>query len=366
MKVLHICESYEGGVKTHIDQIYKHNESTVENIFIVSSKRTKGKVNENFYIVNGISKFKNPVNYFKAIRTIFNYIKKEKPNIVHYHSTLAALISIVLRPFLRKEVIFFYTPHAYYSQGKMNTIKRKIVILIEKYLLSKMNMVIHVSKAEENYAISEKILKDIKKSTVIYNGVDLSVETIKKVKKDNNIIINIARCEAQKNPFKFIDIAREVLNINDSFKFFYIGDGSLIEECKQKVKEYRLTESVYFLGYKENVNDYILNADLYLSTSLYEGLPYAVIEAMSNSLPLVLSDVIGHKELINNNGILYKLNDTNENIAREIINVFVDRDIVERYSENSFKLYLDNFVSSNNIKKLFHLYLKFEKGAKYD
>ena len=95
------------------------------------------------------------------------------------------------------------------------------------------------------------------------------------------------------------------------FKIIFIGDG-----CDRELCENHKTNNMYFLGHKINVDEYLLASDLYISASQAEGLPLSVLEALNAGLPLLLSDIAPHMEIINISqqyfGECFKLNNQND------------------------------------------------------
>lgn len=94
-----------------------------------------------------------------------------------------------------------------------------------------------------------------------------------------------------------------------------------------------------FLGYRKNVADLYHASDIYVSVSLQEGLLVSVIEAMSFGLPVVVSDIRGHRDTVNNgeNGFLFASGDDKE-MCDGILNVYKSVELRERFSKNSVGL----------------------------
>ncbi len=113
-----------------------------------------------------------------------------------------------------------------------------------------------------------------------------------------------------------------------------------------------------WLDRRETLN--IINeSNIYLSSSLYEGLPYAVLEAISLSKPCIVTNVDGNKDLIfhNYNGFLIEKND-DEAMAKGIIALLQDKESLKRMSNNSKKIFIEKYNIINNIKKLEEIYLE--------
>ena len=132
-----------------------------------------------------------------------------------------------------------------------------------------------------------------RKSVVINNGIknnklknnNLKEIEIDKYFKQKTRIISVCRFVEQKNIKEIIEIA----NLLNQFEFKILGDGPLYDEIDNLIKVKGLN-NVKLLGNCKNVYKYLFDADIFLSCSLYEGLPLSILEAMSIGLPIVASN----------------------------------------------------------------------------
>ena len=114
-----------------------------------------------------------------------------------------------------------------------------------------------------------------------------------------------------------IDAFSSVIQKYPDYKLVIYGEGELRPELEQLIKEYKLENSVYLPGVKKDIHQYIKDAEMFLLTSKFEGMPNALIEAMCLGLPCISTKVSGAVDLIKNgeNGLLVDLDDTEELIA---------------------------------------------------
>lgn len=114
----------------------------------------------------------------------------------------------------------------------------------------------------------------------------------------NDVVLgSVARIEEQKNPLFALDLlARLPANV----RLVWVGDGRLRNAFEQRVRELQLTERVHMDGWRTDARQRMAGFDLFLLPSLYEGFPFAVLEAMSAGLPCVVSDVDGTREAVAN------------------------------------------------------------------
>jgi glycosyltransferase involved in cell wall biosynthesis len=112
------------------------------------------------------------------------------------------------------------------------------------------------------------------------------------VTDDQFLIVGLGRLVAQKNPFAFLEVARKLCRKHDHLRFVWVGDGELAGEWKAAVEREGLGEAIRCAGWKSEVRPYLAAADLFLHTAEYEGLPFALIEAMSMGLPSAVSSTV--------------------------------------------------------------------------
>lgn len=199
----------------------------------------------------------------------------------------------------------------------------------------------------EKEAIEEQGIKSV---TFINNGIK-SLQIEKKVNtSDKTTIISVGRLSIQKNPKLFNDIALEFID-NPNIQFIWCGDGELKSELT--------SPNIKCTGWieRKELENYLSYADIYLSTSLWEGLPLSVLEAMSIGLPVVLSDCVGNRDLVDNNGFLY----INKIEAIKNINELLKNKIwINKKGHNSKIIVENNF----NMRNMAISYLNIYKGMK--
>lgn len=149
---------------------------------------------------------------------------------------------------------------------------------------------------------------------------------------------------------------------NSSSVLLLLGDGKDYDSLKT---EFGKCENVLFRGKVANVNEYLHAADIYLSTSKSEGLPNGVLEAMACGLPVLLSDIPQHMEVLEADsrcGNSYTLGKVAQ--LAETMDKMLDEDLLEM-GERSYESVMNNFTAegmSNQYQKLYRRLV--EKGRK--
>lgn len=355
MKIVHVVECFAGGVFSFLSNLT--NELDKEEYIVIyginrdntpSDFREKFPPNTKFIPWKSASRSLNPLTDLKALWELYIILKKiDDIDIIHLHSSKAGFLGRIVSFLLGKSSRTIYTPHAIsFLRLDVSPKKRKIFIWMERFASFFGGKIVACSQSEKE-AIEEQGIKNV---TFINNGIKkLQIE--KKVNtSDKTTIISVGRLSIQKNPKLFNDIALEFID-NPNIQFIWCGDGELKSELT--------SPNIKYTGWIEQkkLESYLANADIYLSTSLWEGLPLSVLEAMSIGLPVILSNCVGNRDLVEDNGVLY----IDKIEAVKNINELLKNKIwINKKGHNSKIIVENNF----NMRNMAISYLNIYKGMK--
>lgn len=351
MKIVHVVECFAGGVFSFLSNLT--NELDKEEYIVIygtnrdntpSDFREKFPSNTKFIPWRNASRSLNPLKDLKALWELYTILKNiDNIDIIHLHSSKAGFLGRIVSFLLGKSKKTIYTPHAIsFLRLDVSPKKRKIFIWMEKFASFFCGKIVACSKSEKE-AIEKQGIKNV---TFINNGIKpLQVE--KKVNTSDKItIISVGRLSIQKNPKLFNDIALEFID-NPDIQFIWCGDGELKSEL--------ISPNIKCTGLidRKALENYLSNADIYLSTSLWEGLPLSVLEAMSIGLPVVLSDCVGNKDLVEDRNFLYQ----DKQKAIRIISYYVkNRNLLIENGLKSKKTFDRDFKLENMANLYYRLY----------
>lgn len=161
--------------------------------------------------------------------------------------------------------------------------------------------------ADAIVAVSQGVKEDLKRNfgiqgdkiKVIYNPY--SIEKIQSMMKEeiddeynfifsNPVIINVGSLSYQKGQIHLIRAFSKVKENNNDIKLVILGTGKLECKLKKLAKELGLEDDIFFLGFQKNPFKYLNNSNIFVLTSLYEGFPNALVEAMACGLPIISTD----------------------------------------------------------------------------
>lgn len=310
MRIVHVTEAFEGGVIEFLRNL-TNSTPDIQHTIIYGRHRFLEKAKPTFpssvkfvawpEITTNIS----PLKDFKSLRHLIKILKDEKPfNIIHLHSAKAGILGRVAAKMIGHKKVM-YAPHgATFLRQDVSAKTRKVFELIEKVTSIFPAKVIGVSKSE-----AEAYHKIGIKAGYVNNGKYFPEYPKSETQENIFKIVTTGRAATQKNPRLFNTIASVFIN-NPQVKFTWIGDG--IERDLLSSSNIKITGWVDKSEVEKNLNA----ATLYISTALWEGLPYAVLEAMSMRLPLLLSNCPGNNDCVENgvNGFLF--DDADEAIKR--------------------------------------------------
>ena len=238
--------------------------------------------------------------YLIKIRNTFDFIH------VHLCGDHAVSAALMVRLFKKKAIVKLAS---YGNRIDLKRLKSKFLIgnLLYKFVKKNLNGFIATSSAIKQDLLMHRVPENLILS--IPNGVVLpdlkqknNPSLIKKLQLNPDIkyITYVGTLSEVKNLF-FLIKAFAWVSKNISCNLLIIGNGILMDKLQAKVREYRLTERILFIGQTNNVMEYLLCSFAFVLVSKIEGFSNAVLEAMSAACPCIVSNVGGNKDLIQDN-----------------------------------------------------------------
>ena len=242
--------------------------------------------------------FKNILAYSKLRKLI----RTEEYDIVHAHTPVGGALArlAVWKPFSKKRSKMIYTAHGFHFYRGSSLISWLIYFPIE-YLLSFITDEL-VTINTEDYEFSKKTLHAKKVHYV--NGVGVVNSKVNKtsinkdihLNKNDFVMISVGELNSNKN-HQLVLTAMSNLKIDD-LKYLICGEGPLKNELIAETLKLGLENNVHFLGYRSDVTNILLQANIFVFPSFREGLSLSVMEAMNSGLPLLCSDIRGNRDLV--------------------------------------------------------------------
>jgi len=300
-------------------------------------------------------------NYFSLISVLYrlrSLIKDFEPDIVHshmYHPNIIARLVRTLTP-VKKTIC---TSHSTNEGSKLRMLSYKFTDQFVDVIAAVSNDVKKVL-IERGAAKASKIV-------TIPNGIDsnqfrfsnksrMKVRNALKINSEQKLIVAAGRLSTPKNYAGLLASISQLLKRRDDFKLFIAGDGPLRDELLSLRSKLGLKDYVNFLGVYDDMTALLSAADIFVLSSLWEGLPLVVAEAMACQRLVVATDCGGVKEVLGECGILVKSND-NEALTKALDGALempvLDR---EEFGLKARKRIVEHFSLEANSRAYFELY----------
>lgn len=227
----------------------------------------------------------------------------------------------------------------------------------------------YYSKFNNIVCVSEKCLKSFKnifgfeeKLKLIYNVLNKNLENYDKIHFKNVFndfktpkIICVGRLEKEKGVERLLKIfIEEIKNFNYEGSLIFLGEGSLKTPLKKLVEENCLSENVKFIGFKENVEDYILSSDYVIVPSYSESFCLVLSESICLGKICISTDNGGGTEILNNGECGLVVENSDEGIREAIVRVLCGERLKEIYEKN-LDSWIVNFKSEVILEKIHEL-----------
>lgn len=242
-----------------------------------------------------------------ALIKIYKIIRTEQPDIIHTHTAKAGTLGRaagILYNFLRlpgrKQARLVHTFHGHVFEGYFDRFQTRIFILIERFLAVFTARIVTVSESIKEELIALGICKP-EKIEVIPLGFEL--DKFLEIPPPNEGALNIGivgRLVPIKNHRLFLEAAAKVIadNPGTRLSFKVVGDGELRFSLQEYAGRLGISGQVEFLGWQKDLAALYSSLDLVALTSLNEGTPVSLIEAMASSRTVVATDVGGVRDLL--------------------------------------------------------------------
>ena len=298
---------------------------------------------------------KNGITYFtcnkkkgidlSAAKKFKKLINEIKPDIIHFHLSCLPTYYLAFGCKKRKWLLFetFHSiPGA--NVGKVKTLLRK------KYI--KKNLLTFVGISNEISNMAKRLYPNIKCHT-IYNGTDVNVSSLANITKKYDFII-VASLTEVKNHMLLFESLKDILSINSRVKLLCVGDGPLKEQYRDFVENNNLKNNIFFTGPVSSVRDYLFQSDCFVLSSVREGNPMSILEAMSCGLAIIAPRVGGIPDVVIDgaNGYLY------ERGSKEQLAKLLDYALKNKTEMEKIGQYNINYVKKFSLENCANGYIK--------
>lgn len=295
---------------------------------------------------------------FGYMRDVYQLLKRHPEyEIVHAHLNYRNLFPLICAKLAGVRVRISHSHSNYTATNGLKLIERKIF----RFLLP----VIATDYWACSEAAGEWLYGKNKKFKVIHNAIEtlkyryseeVRINLRKKHNIGNQIVwINVGMFGKAKNHKFLLSLFNEHVKQNPDTYLVLCGDGSERKNIEQMAIDFDIYEKIFFLGIVDNVNEYLMMADIMITPSLFEGLALACVEAQAVGCPVVASSAVPDEALFAENTkrcMSWEISDWKDCI-KQVIKMNVDRKQAELLCrENNFDIYSEAIKLQNTYSKL--------------
>ena len=260
----------------------------------------------------------SPRNVFAA-HQLRALLRREDYALVSLHTSLAAFFArLALRPAWKGRPVVMNTVHGYLFDDATPLLKRQLLLSAERLTAPVTDWLLTMSRQDDDIAHHYALGKDIRFTRGM--GIDTphftppdeahkaQLRTQLGLDSSALILVYAAEFSGRKNQSTLI---QAMPRLPENTVLVLLGRGERLEECRALAETLGVASRVRFPGFVQNTKDYYQAADLCVSSSRSEGLPFNIMEAMACGLPVIASDVKGHQDLVHPGvtGLLYPFGD---------------------------------------------------------
>lgn len=362
-----------GGAEMMLYRLIEKLDKTKYNVIVVSIiplGKVADKIKE--LGINVVSLEMKSKLELSVIFRLVHILKEFKPTILHSYLFHANLLGRIAGKIAGVPIIISSIRNTIFG-GKI----RELALRYTDFLSDATTI---ICETAANRMLSRKIVPK-EKLHVIYNGIDprmyqnFSEDVRQNIRKEFNIpdnatlLLSVGRLQKQKGYPYLIQSAVELKNRGYNFVWLIAGEGELRFQLEQMVKNYGLEDTIRFLGLREDVPNLMFASDIFVLSSLWEGLPGVVLEAMASGLPVVATDVGGTSELVEDGINGYIVTPGNPVMMANAVEKLINMDVESRRKIGNIgrEIVQKKFTVEKMVSKHEKLYrdLLLKKGVSY-
>lgn len=278
-------------------------------------------------------------NLFIRFWKFCKYLKTHRINIIFSYLTAANFFAIVASSLTGVKNVYPGIRNAYLPISK--TLVERILC---NYFATKVILNCYSGKS---FFSSKGFAKN--KMVVIPNCFENITPYYPKVSTDSEIcIISVGRFVAQKDYFTALEVVKKICEKCKNIKYRIVGYGELEDAIRNKVKELGLEKIVEIMINPDNIPELLEKADIYLSTSIFEGTSNSLMEAMNANLPIVATRVGDNYKLVEDqsSGFLKDVKDV-VGLSSSLIELIVDDNKRKMMGRNSKKILQESYSTDS-------------------
>lgn len=300
-----------------------------------------------------ISIKRNPykIDNIVAIKQLKNIINENNYEIIHCHTPMGSVVTRLAAKEARKNgTRVIYTAHGFHFYKGAPLLNWLIYYPIEKWLSKYTDCLITIN--QEDYELAKKKFKKCKQIELVHGvgfntkkfDIEISEQELDKLRKQieidkkNIVLTYVAELNKNKNQILLIKTIEELIKEDKKYRLLLIGDGNKKQEYEKYIEQHYLQDYVKILGKRTDIPQILKLTNIYVASSLREGLPINILEAMYMGLPIIATNNRGHRELIKGeeNGDI--INNNIDELKDRITKMCESEEQIKKYNIDQYKI----------------------------
>jgi glycosyltransferase involved in cell wall biosynthesis len=311
-----------GGAQKVVLYLVEHLDRTRYEVHLLTGRgglldaRAAAIKNQRVVFVDSLKHPLSPGRDPRAVWALKNYFVRNQIEIVHTHTSKAGLLGRMAGRLAGTKKIL-HTVHGFPFHRYQNPLVHLLYLEFERWAAKWSDRLVAVGRDVKSYGLKKGVGRE-DQYRIIRAGI--AMERFKNLRLDRRIYLKkagldprrftvgmIGNLKKEKNPAAFIEIARRVLARDRNMQFLFAGGGPRKGRIDARLRQYGLGDRVKFLGWVERPDRFLAAIDLFLFTSLKEGLPCVLAEAAAAGKTIIATDIDGNREMLDllGRGALY-------------------------------------------------------------
>jgi glycosyltransferase involved in cell wall biosynthesis len=230
------------------------------------------------------------------VRAVWQHIRDRQIDVIHTHLVDADIVGSIVGRLAGVPVITtLHNAPENYARQRVD--RRTLARLAAQYITIHLVAVSQEIRQQfiEQWHVSPERITAIRNSIVLNRFLDIALGT---TNNDRLTVTNIASLNPQKAQHLLLEAAKIVLTQMPEVEFMIVGRGKLEQSLKEQAQALGIADRISFTGLRHDIPNVLAQSDIFVLSSLWEGLPVSALEAMGAARPVVLTDVGGNHELV--------------------------------------------------------------------
>lgn len=354
MRILYVVPPAAGGIRSHLAEVV-HYFSEKHEVMVISPPDRHLEA----AVTRGGGAFRAVPASAGQILGLRKYVKSFMPSLVHLHGYKAELLGRLAAAGLKKPVVV--TLHNYLVYPGSRVLLTPLFYFFEKSWPLPVHRYIAVSAALKHDFLARSST-DPKRVVVVHNGIRperfSQARPLPELKALGSPLIGTAlRLTHQKGIDVLLQAAPLILQRYPAASLLISGQGPLEKELQEKVARMGLAERIIFLGFVENLPEFLASLDIFVLPSRTEGLGIIILEALASGVPVLASNVGGIPEIITSgtHGLLVPAQDPGQ-LAAGIEKLWEDQNLRENLVKNGKERIREGFLLHDMLIKTAQVY----------